>query len=992
MQANLKFLTLPTADTPGTAAILQFDDKHYIFGRAAEGLQRATIQRNTALTKVSDFFLTGNMEWSSIGGLLGFVLTKADQNESRRKAIIDDHKQKALNKKAADIEHQAHRDRKAKRSHKDGENFAADTAGEASVLAGEGAASIAEEPLAIKDEPMDPLRIHGGPNLLHTIAAARRFIFRTGGAMYFDEIDSEASPNEPVYSDHNINVCALPLTANVRSTKENHDQVNAAQEDPEQLEHDLSDNEIRQSVVNSMFWSDWSRDALYETELKDVKLPIKQLWMLDPHTGQKVEYDGPLPDGTQELPNPNLKVWVRKPWPGVAVQTIPPTTPQDVSLSYIVSTYPVRGKFLIEKAKAITELTKNSYKYLTRGENVTLPSGRVVVPEEVLGEAIPGKTFAFIDIPTLAYVDSFLSRPEWQDEKLISKLDMIVWMLGSGVSAHPGIQSFINSHGTMIHTFASPDYCPNRYAMWDVANTTALLEQINPIVFSTPLEDRITVPQKLLGSAQSSAPPLLDNHNAATIDMKIKVRPEIKYGSEEVTISRTRELSRQLSEYTTSAQETNRKQTDAIVNWISTLNAPNTEITTLGTGSAIPSKYRNVSSTLVRVPGHGSYLIDCGENTVGQMKRMFTPDKLVEILKDLKMIWISHLHADHHLGTVGVMKLWYDIVHKGQKGPFPESTNVPETILATALDVARNGNSPLAIVCGEAMSTFLLEYAMVEDFGLSRSLMFGVSGAKADNLRRRITYQSQVFLLPTHEKVDRDSYAALLGVTDIQAVFVEHCYMAQAVAFSVGTANKKQIKIAYSGDCRPSAPFAMIGRNADVLIHEATFDDGLVGDARAKNHCTTSEALLVAEAMAAKAVVLTHFSQRYQNMPVIKPSLSNTEPISASDVEEAADGALEELIAYNRPRGASPKIENKRNSISRISWENRRDARKSNMKMCVAFDYMRLKVSDIASMEAYSPAFNQLYEEFSFKENKAGPLAVNEGSPSKKQKKKRDSR
>jgi ribonuclease Z len=48
-----------------------------------------------------------------------------------------------------------------------------------------------------------------------------------------------------------------------------------------------------------------------------------------------------------------------------------------------------------------------------------------------------------------------------------------------------------------------------------------------------------------------------------------------------------------------------------------------------------------------------------------------------------------------------------------------------------------------------------------------------------------------------------------------------------------------------------------------VLIHEATFEDDMAAQARAKKHSTVGEALGVAREMGAGLVVLTHFSQRY---------------------------------------------------------------------------------------------------------------------------------
>ena len=72
-------------------------------------------------------------------------------------------------------------------------------------------------------------------------------------------------------------------------------------------------------------------------------------------------------------------------------------------------------------------------------------------------------------------------------------------------------------------------------------------------------------------------------------------------------------------------------------------------VTTLGTGSALPSKYRNVSCTHIDVPGWGGMFLDCGENSVGQLRRRFGDD-VQEIYEKLKVVFISHMHADHHLG------------------------------------------------------------------------------------------------------------------------------------------------------------------------------------------------------------------------------------------------------------------------------------------------------------------------------------------------------
>lgn len=52
------------------------------------------------------------------------------------------------------------------------------------------------------------------------------------------------------------------------------------------------------------------------------------------------------------------------------------------------------------------------------------------------------------------------------------------------------------------------------------------------------------------------------------------------------------------------------------------------------------------------------------------------------------------------------------------------------------------------------------------------------------------------------------------------------------------------------------------GKDATILIHEATFEDDLMDHACHKRHSTVSEALTVGKSMNAKYTVLTHFSQR----------------------------------------------------------------------------------------------------------------------------------
>jgi ribonuclease Z len=49
------------------------------------------------------------------------------------------------------------------------------------------------------------------------------------------------------------------------------------------------------------------------------------------------------------------------------------------------------------------------------------------------------------------------------------------------------------------------------------------------------------------------------------------------------------------------------------------------------------------------------FLMDCGEATASQMIRIFGLEQANKILRSLGGVYVSHLHADHHVGLVGVV-------------------------------------------------------------------------------------------------------------------------------------------------------------------------------------------------------------------------------------------------------------------------------------------------------------------------------------------------
>ena len=108
----------------------------------------------------------------------------------------------------------------------------------------------------------------------------------------------------------------------------------------------------------------------------------------------------------------------------------------------------------------------------------------------------------------------------------------------------------------------------------------------------------------------------------------------------------------------------------------------------------------------------------------------------------------------------------------------------------------------------------------------------------------------------------------------LESVRVKHCNASYGLILDQNI-NGDSWRLVYSGDARPSDELIQYGQNADLLIHEATFDDSLVQEAKNRFHSTTGEALEVARKMKAKHTILTHFSQRYPKISSTKSNEGN---------------------------------------------------------------------------------------------------------------------
>jgi ribonuclease BN (tRNA processing enzyme) len=341
-------------------------------------------------------------------------------------------------------------------------------------------------------------------------------------------------------------------------------------------------------------------------------------------------------------------------------------------------------------------------------------------------------------------------------------------------------------------------------------------------------------------------------------------------------------------------------------------------ITFLGTGCATPSKYRNASSIMLKLlapsvtptgqTGDASplvMLLDVGENTVSQIYQSVNGDleRFDRVLTSIRVIWISHHHADHATG----LPLLIHYIRKSQlRKNRKEKAKTPRLVSSLTSSSSGLSNSTSETdepTLTQGSSGFLTAKSKFSRKNLSINTNVKSSSYEQDKIliiahEKMLKYYEEFLKLSNlHELISFCSITTSLyaGMTSeisratngriirLQSVPVIHCQNSfglvlelAAVPSSTSSSlndslnslnssiiNRSICKVVYSGDCRPSQSLIKCGKNCDLLIHEATFNNDRASDAIKKKHSTINEAITTAIQMNSKHLILTHFSQRY---------------------------------------------------------------------------------------------------------------------------------
>ncbi|MCX6815717.1 MAG: ribonuclease Z [Candidatus Aenigmarchaeota archaeon] len=285
------------------------------------------------------------------------------------------------------------------------------------------------------------------------------------------------------------------------------------------------------------------------------------------------------------------------------------------------------------------------------------------------------------------------------------------------------------------------------------------------------------------------------------------------------------------------------------------------EVTFLGTTAGIPTKYRNHASIHLnyRSENEFCYLFDCGEGT---QRQIFSAG--LNFMR-INEIFISHWHADHFAGLLGLMETMN--LEQRQKALTifgPEATEFVNTLLDLGYASKKFDVIPVDVPYeGEDIAN-LLE---TDEFCIA-----------SIPVKHSIPAVAYAFIEKDRVKIDKEK-TKLLGLPEKGPIYKKMKETGHVLfknkKIMLGDVSKieRGKKIVYSGDTMATNNMIKIAAGADLLIHDSTFfTDSLEKDYK---HTTLDEVLEIAGKAAVKQLILTHISRRYQDVDELKEKIKD---------------------------------------------------------------------------------------------------------------------
>ncbi|MGN7357118.1 ribonuclease Z [Paenibacillus sp. SAF-054] len=289
------------------------------------------------------------------------------------------------------------------------------------------------------------------------------------------------------------------------------------------------------------------------------------------------------------------------------------------------------------------------------------------------------------------------------------------------------------------------------------------------------------------------------------------------------------------------------------------------ELEFLGTNAGVPSLQRNVTSMALRMfeERRTFWLFDCGEATQHQILRSSLK------LSKLEKVFITHLHGDHIFGLPGLLssRAYQGGTTKltvygppGLKQFVDVSLTLSQSRIEYELEVVEHTGGMVYEDQDITVESLLLDHR-VDSYGYR---IAEKDKAGSLDLKRLADYGLKPG--PAYGRLKRGES---LDLGNGQVLKPEDV---------LGSPKKGRI-VTILGDTRPCDNVIPLAKDADLLVHEATFMDDLKESAYNYHHCTSIQAAEAARQAGAKELILTHFSSRYKDMEHLQPLLAEAQSV-----------------------------------------------------------------------------------------------------------------
>ena len=275
----------------------------------------------------------------------------------------------------------------------------------------------------------------------------------------------------------------------------------------------------------------------------------------------------------------------------------------------------------------------------------------------------------------------------------------------------------------------------------------------------------------------------------------------------------------------------------------------NMQLQFLGTGAGMPSKERNTSALALKLlEERGTiWLFDCGEATQHQILHTTIRPRKIE------KIFITHLHGDHIFGLPGLLSSRSflggedTLTLYGPKG-LKEWVQVSLEISSTHI-------------------TYPIDFVEVEEGIVFEDDQFIVKAMELEHVIPCYGYRIEQKPLPGELLIDKAKglgvpKGPLLGkLKNGEDVTLEN----GTVVYSneVTASPKHGFVVTILGDTRVCENAKRLSSEADIVVHEATFDHSTSEHAANYGHSTNIEAAKTAKEANARFLILNHISARF---------------------------------------------------------------------------------------------------------------------------------